>query len=74
MSPPSRPGLRRALVWALRLGGTAAGVAYTLALVDLHQLGWAFRQIPIGAFAVAVALVGLNVLAGALRWRVLLTA
>ncbi len=74
MSAPPRPRLRRALVWALRLGGTAAGVAYTLTVVDLDELGWAIGRIPMAGFALAVALVAANVVAGALRWRVLMSA
>ena len=71
-SAPSR--LRVALLWALRLGGTAAGILYTLTLVDLDKIGGAVKAIPIGALAIAIALVAANVVAGALRWRVLLDA
>jgi glycosyltransferase 2 family protein len=65
---------RTALIWALRIGGTAAGVIYTLSLVDLDKVDDAVALIPIDAFAIAIALVAANVVAGALRWRVLLDA
>ena len=54
--------------------GTAAGIAYVATLIDPHDVADAFRRIPIGAVVAAIALVGLNVVVGAARWRVLLVA
>ncbi len=73
-SAPARSPRRTALLWALRIGGTLAGVAYTLTLIEPGKLDDAFTRIPPIAFVLATALVAANVLAGALRWRVLLDA
>jgi glycosyltransferase 2 family protein len=54
--------------------GTAAGIAYVATLIDPHAVVDAFRRIPISALVAAIALVALNVVAGAARWRVLLAA
>jgi glycosyltransferase 2 family protein len=60
--------------WLLRWGGTAAGIAYIAHAIDFRDAAAAFCKISIGAMLLAIALVGLNVVAGAMRWRVLLTA
>lgn len=60
--------------WLLRWGGTAAGIAYIATLIDLDDVEHAFGRISIGALVAATALVALNVVAGAQRWRVLLDA
>jgi glycosyltransferase 2 family protein len=60
--------------WLLRWGGTAAGIGYIAHVIDLHEASAAFGRISIGALALAIALVAANVIAGAARWRVLLTA
>jgi uncharacterized membrane protein YbhN (UPF0104 family) len=60
--------------WLLRWGGTAAGIAYIAHAIDFRDAAAAFGKISIGAMVLAIALVGLNVVAGAMRWRVLLTA
>jgi uncharacterized membrane protein YbhN (UPF0104 family) len=73
-APARRRLLRAAFIWALRLGGTAAGVIYTLTLVDLDRVDDAIARIPPLALLGAVALVAANVVAGALRWRVVLDA
>ena len=62
------------MILALRILGTAAGVAWILARVDLGKAQGALARIPIGAAAAAVALVALNVVIGAVRWRALLHA
>jgi uncharacterized membrane protein YbhN (UPF0104 family) len=54
--------------------GTAAGIAYIATLIHPHDVGDAFRRISPGALVAATALVALNVIAGAARWRVLLSA
>lgn len=54
--------------------GTAAGIGYVATLIDPQAVVDAFRRIPISALAAAVMLVGLNVVVGAARWRVLLAA
>ncbi len=74
MSAAGSSRLRTVLLWALRLGGTAAGLIYTLTLVDLDDLGNALSRLPVAALGLAIALVAANVVAGALRWRVLLDA
>ena len=58
----------------MRWGGTAAGIGYIAHVIDLDEAGRAFARISVGALALATALVALNVVAGAARWRVLLTA
>jgi uncharacterized membrane protein YbhN (UPF0104 family) len=60
--------------WILRWIGTAGGIAYVLSLIDLDDVKGAFGRLEITALVLAVALVALNVVAGALRWRVLLSA
>ncbi|MGN6108568.1 MAG: lysylphosphatidylglycerol synthase transmembrane domain-containing protein [Kofleriaceae bacterium] len=59
---------------ALRVGGTAAGLAWIATRVDLGAAKGALARIPIATFALAIALVAANVVAGAVRWRVLLHA
>ncbi|MDQ3301128.1 MAG: flippase-like domain-containing protein [Myxococcota bacterium] len=59
---------------ALRVLGTAAGVAWIALTVDLGEARGALGRIPWSVFAVASALVAANVVAGAVRWRVLLRA
>src|SRR3569623_73997 len=60
--------------WLLRWGGTAAGIAYVAHLIDLDKVSTAFGRISAGALIGAIVLVALNVVAGAERWRTLLTA
>ena len=60
--------------WILRWGGTAAGIGYIAHVIDLDEARRAFARISLGALAIAIALVALNVVAGAARWRVLLAA
>ncbi len=59
---------------ALRLLGTAGGLAWIALKIDLHKAKVALSHVPWTAFALAIALVAANVVAGALRWRVLLRA
>lgn len=58
----------------LRLLGTAAGLAWIALTVDLDQAFAALATIPVGVFLLACGLVAANVVAGALRWKVLLRA
>jgi len=58
----------------LRWGGTAAGIAYVATLIDPSDVSDAASRISLGALAAAIALVALNVVCGAVRWRVLLAA
>jgi uncharacterized membrane protein YbhN (UPF0104 family) len=60
--------------WLLRWGGTALGIAYVIHVVDFAKAREAFSRISLGAIALAVGLVALNVVAGAARWRALLVA
>jgi uncharacterized membrane protein YbhN (UPF0104 family) len=59
---------------ALRLLGTAGGLAWIALTVDLSKAFDRIALIPIGVFLLACALVAANVVAGALRWKVLLRA
>ncbi len=65
---------RKTTVTLLRWLGTAAAITYIATLIDPDELGRAAKRISPGAFAAAVALVALNVVAGAERWRALLSA
>ncbi|HEY5946297.1 MAG TPA: lysylphosphatidylglycerol synthase transmembrane domain-containing protein [Kofleriaceae bacterium] len=60
--------------WVLRWLGTAVGIAYIATLIDLDDVKAAFAKISIGALLAAIALVGLNVVIGAARWRSVLSA
>lgn len=64
----------RWLPTVLRLAGTIGGLAWIASRVDLDAAGDALGRIPIATFALAIGLVALNVVAGALRWAVLLRA
>jgi uncharacterized membrane protein YbhN (UPF0104 family) len=65
----------RARLWtALRLLGSAGGVAWIVLRVDLGAAQSAFGRISIAAVVAAVALIAANVMIGAVRWRALLTA
>ena len=59
---------------ALRLLGTAAGLAWIALTVDLSKAFASIARIPVGVFVLACALVAANVVAGAMRWKVLLRA
>ncbi len=65
---------RARVILALRILGTAAGVAWILARVDLGAAEGALARIPATAALGAVGLVALNVVIGAVRWRALLRA
>lgn len=60
--------------FVLRVLGTAAGLAYVATRVDLGAAKGALARIPVATFALAIALVAGNVVAGAVRWRVLMRA
>jgi hypothetical protein len=66
--------VKRHLGPALRLAGTAAGLGYIAWRVDLGKAKDALATIPVATFAAAITLVAANVVAGALRWGVLLRA
>ncbi len=66
--------MRRWLGLALRVLGTGAGLAYIATRVDFAAAKGALARIPVASFAAAIALVALNVVAGAVRWRVLMRA
>jgi uncharacterized membrane protein YbhN (UPF0104 family) len=59
---------------ALRIAGTAVGIAYVANLIDPDDVRGAVTRISLGALVAAIALVALNVVCGAERWRVLLAA
>jgi hypothetical protein len=59
---------------ALRVGGTAAGLAWIASRVDLGDARAAVGRTPLSALGAAVALVAGNVVVAAARWRVLLRA
>jgi hypothetical protein len=58
----------------VRVLGTVAALAWIAARVDLTAARDALVRIPVATFAAAIGLVAANVVAGALRWRVLLHA
>lgn len=66
--------MRRWLGLALRVLGTGAGLAYIATRVDVSDARSALARIPVLSFALAVALVAANVVAGAVRWRILMRA
>jgi len=66
--------VRKRLGLILRVLGTAAALAWIATRVDLGAAREALARIPATAFALATALVAANVVAGALRWRVVLRA
>jgi glycosyltransferase 2 family protein len=64
----------RRWLWLVRVLGTAAGVAWVASVVDVGEVAAAARRIPPRAVAAAVVLVLVNVVVGAVRWRVVLAA
>ena len=60
--------------FVLRVLGTALGLGFIATRVSLAQVGDAFGQIGVVAFTLATTLVALNVVAAAIRWRVLMVA
>lgn len=58
----------------LRLLGAAAGIGWIVVSVDLRAAGSALARVPVSTFAIAVALIVVNIIAGALRWRAVLRA
>ncbi len=65
---------RARVILALRLLGTAAGVAWIVLRVDLGKAQTALARIPLWAAVAAVALIAVNLVIGAVRWRALLVA
>ncbi len=66
--------MARRLGLVLRVLGTAGGLVWIATHVDLAQARGTLGRIPYATFALAAALVALNVAVGALRWRALLRA
>ena len=66
--------MKQRLGLVVRVLGTAAALAWIATHVDLAAARAALARIPTRTFALAVALVAANVVAGAARWRVLLRA
>src|ERR1044071_7552446 len=66
--------MKRRLALVVRVLGTAAALAWIATHVDLGDARDKLVAIPAATFALAVALVAANVVAGAVRWRVLLRA
>ncbi|MGE0395447.1 MAG: lysylphosphatidylglycerol synthase transmembrane domain-containing protein [Kofleriaceae bacterium] len=60
--------------FVLRVLGTVGGLAFIATRVSVDDLTGAFRRVGIPAFSIATALVALNVVAAAIRWRVLMAA
>ena len=73
MATPDR-SLWQRFGWLARWGGAAIGIAYIAHVIDLDKTLAAARRISVGAMVLAIALVAANVVAGAVRWRVLLAA
>src|SRR5689334_18943181 len=70
----SHPTVWQRWGWVLRWLGTAAGIAYIATLINIDEVTQAFRKLSVGALVAATALVGLNVVVGAERWRATLRA
>jgi hypothetical protein len=68
------PRARHRISLAVRVLGTAAALAWVASRVDPAAVRNAAARIPLASLALAVALVFANVVAGALRWRVVLRA
>jgi uncharacterized membrane protein YbhN (UPF0104 family) len=62
------------LGFVLRVLGTVGGLAFIATRVSLDQVGGAFGEIGLVAFSTAIILVAANVVAAAVRWRVLMSA
>jgi uncharacterized membrane protein YbhN (UPF0104 family) len=60
--------------WLVRWLGTAVGIAYIATLIDVDDVKVAFGKISTTAWLGATALVALNVVIGAARWRSVLAA
>ncbi len=73
-APKRGAKLKRALLWALRIGGTAIGFGYVASIVDFEDLKGAILEVSPWAFVGAVALTGSSLLIAAVRWRLLLGA
>lgn len=63
--------MKKWLGWLVRIAGTAAAFGWIATRVDLGAARAAVLRIPPRALAIATALVAANVVAGAVRWRVL---
>lgn len=61
-------------MWALKIGGTLAGLGYVLWKVDFGEVTQVIVRVSPYAFLAACALTGANLIVGALRWRILLAA
>ncbi len=71
---PERSARRRRLSWALKIGGTVAGLAYVIAIVDVSALSDAISRVSVAAVVGASLVSGANLLVGAVRWQLLLAA
>ncbi len=60
--------------WIARWLGTAAGVAYIVHRVNFGDAKLAAQRLSLATIAIACGLIALNVVCGAVRWRVLLRA
>lgn len=66
--------MKKRLAWIIRMLVTIGALVWIALRVDLGAAQRAMTRIPVYAFALAVALVAGNVVAGAVRWRVLMRA
>jgi glycosyltransferase 2 family protein len=71
-TPPPRSPRRRLLSWTLRIAVTVGALTWALSQTDLSALSAAFGRITTVALTGAVLLFFANLLAAAVRWRVLL--
>jgi len=62
------------LLWGLRIAGTAAGFGYIAWAVDFGPVMGALGKVSLLAFGAACLVTGINLVVGAFRWRVLLSA
>jgi uncharacterized membrane protein YbhN (UPF0104 family) len=68
------PPVKKRLAWIVRVLGTLGALVWIASKVDLAAARDSMTRIPLWAFAVAIVLVAANVVAGAVRWRVLMRA
>ena len=66
--------MKKRLAWIIRVVVTVGALVWIARRVDLAAAQQAMVRIPVYAFALAVALVAGNVVAGAVRWRMLMHA
>ena len=65
-------GSGRILKWIIRAGVSVGLIIWLLTSVDLERVGETITKMDIGWFLVAVAIKGIGIFSGILRWRIML--